>query len=226
MKNLTLVIPAKNEKDCLPQVLDELKKFECKKLIVVDKYDVGTIDSIKNKDCEILEQKTSGYGNAIIEGINCVQTPFLCIFNADGSFDPKDLNKMYDLNKNQKDFLFASRYTKNSGTKDDTIVTFIGNKFFSFLGNFFFNLKISDILFTYLMGKSERFKNLKLKSPDFRICVEMPIKINKYGFSYGTIGSYEKKRIGGNKKVNEFYDGMLILIEMIRLLFFKVKKND
>ena len=76
------------------------------------------------------------------------------------------------------------------------------------------------------MGKSERFKNLKLKSPDFRICVEMPIKINKYGFSYGTIGSYEKKRIGGNKKVNEFYDGMLILIEMIRLLFFKVKKND
>ena len=69
MKNLTLVIPAKNEKDCLPQVLDELKEFECKKLIVVDKYDVGTIDSIKNKDCEILEQKTSGYGNAIIEGI-------------------------------------------------------------------------------------------------------------------------------------------------------------
>ena len=226
MKNLTLVIPAKNEKDCLPQVLDELKEFECKKLIVVDKYDVGTIDSIKNKDCEILEQKTSGYGNAIIEGINYVQTPFLCIFNADGSFDPKDLNKMYDLNKNQKDFVFASRYTKNSGTKDDTIITFIGNKFFSFLGNFFFNLKISDILFTYLMGKSERFKNLKLKSPDFRICVEMPIKINKYGFSYGTIGSYEKKRIGGNKKVNEFYDGMLILIEMIRLLFFKVKKND
>ncbi len=226
MKNLTLVIPAKNEKDCLPQVLDELKEFECKKLIVVDKYDVGTIDSIKNKDCEILEQKTSGYGNAIIEGINYVQTPFLCIFNADGSFDPKDLNKMYDLNKNQKDFVFASRYTKNSGTKDDTIVTFIGNKFFSFFGNFFFNLKISDILFTYLMGKSERFKNLKLKSPDFRICVEMPIKINKYGFSYGTIGSYEKKRIGGNKKVNEFYDGMLILIEMIRLLFFKVKKND
>ena len=138
MKNLTLVIPAKNEKDCLPQVLDELKEFECKKLIVVDKYDVGTIDSIKNKDCEILEQKTSGYGNAIIEGINYVQTPFLCIFNADGSFDPKDLNKMYDLNKNQKDFVFASRYTKNSGTKDDTIVTFIGNKFFSFFGNFFF----------------------------------------------------------------------------------------
>ena len=46
----------------------------------------------------------------------------------------------------------------------------------------------------------------------------MPTKINKYGFYYGTIPTYEKKRIGGNKKVNEFYDGMLILIEMIRLL--------
>ena len=224
MKNLTLVIPAKNEKDCLTQVLDELKEFECKKLIVVDKYDIGTIDSIKNKDCEILEQKTSGYGNAIIEGINYVQTPFLCIFNADGSFDPKDLNKMYDLNKNQKDFVFASRYTKNSGTKDDTIITFIGNKFFSFLGNFFFNLKISDILFTYILGKTDAFKALNLTYSDFRICVEIPILVKKKNYRYTSISSYERNRIGGKKKVNAIKDGFLILIALVNL-FFKWKKK-
>ena len=37
MKNLTLVIPAKEEKESLPQVLDELKKYKLKKIVVLEK---------------------------------------------------------------------------------------------------------------------------------------------------------------------------------------------
>ena len=33
--------------------------------------------------------------SALIEGINNVKTKYLCIFNADGSFDPKYLNKIF-----------------------------------------------------------------------------------------------------------------------------------
>ena len=45
MKNLTLVIPAKNEKESLPQVLDELKKFGLETLIILEKEDIETIES-------------------------------------------------------------------------------------------------------------------------------------------------------------------------------------
>ena len=31
-----------------------------------------------------------------------------------------------------------------------------------------FSLKISDILYTYLMGKTDSFKKLKIESNDFR----------------------------------------------------------
>ena len=31
MKNLTLIIPAKKEKESLPQVIDEIKNLDCKK---------------------------------------------------------------------------------------------------------------------------------------------------------------------------------------------------
>ena len=37
---------------------------------------------------EIIFQKGKGYGNALIEGINLINTEYLCIFNADGSFNP------------------------------------------------------------------------------------------------------------------------------------------
>ena len=37
MKNLTLVIPAKQEKESLPKVLNELKKYKVKKIVVLEK---------------------------------------------------------------------------------------------------------------------------------------------------------------------------------------------
>ena len=67
MENLTLVIPAKNEKESLPQVLTELNKYNLKILIVLEENDNDTIDSLKNFDCEILYQKNKGYGDALIQ---------------------------------------------------------------------------------------------------------------------------------------------------------------
>ena len=93
MKNLTLIIPAKEESDSLPLVLKEVETLECKKIIILDEKDLETIDSIKNFDCKIIYQNKKGYGDALIEGINNVQTEYLCIFNADGSCDPKYLSK-------------------------------------------------------------------------------------------------------------------------------------
>ena len=220
MKNLTLVIPAKNEEYSLPKVLEEIKNINCKKLIVLSKTDIGTIRSIRNFNCTIIRQKKNGYGNALIEGINKVSTQYLCIFNADGSFDPKYLRIMYKKTNLIKSFLFASRYTRGGGSADDSLLTFVGNKIFTFIGKIFFKLKISDILFTYIMGETNKFKKLKLQNSDFRICVEIPIKIKINNFKYNSIPSFERKRLGGIKKVNEFKDGFLILQELIKKLFY------
>jgi glycosyltransferase involved in cell wall biosynthesis len=225
MKNLTLVIPAKNEKYSLPRVLDEIKNYNCKKLIILSKSDTETIRSIKNYKCKIIKQKYNGYGNALIEGINNVSTDFLCIFNADGSFDPKYLKIMLNKTNLNKGFVFASRYMKGGGSTDDSILTFVGNKIFTFIGKVFFRLKISDILFTYIMGETTKFKKLKLNNSDFRICVEIPLKVKINNFKYQSIGSFERKRLGGIKKVNEFIDGFLIFLELIKNYLSPYAKN-
>ena len=115
MSNLTLLIPAKHESESLPIFLEELKKFNHKKLIILDEKDIKTVESIKPfDDVEILYQKKTGYGNALIEGINYAKTDFFCIINADGSMDPKYLPEMRKL-CDTKDFVFASRYQKPNG---------------------------------------------------------------------------------------------------------------
>ncbi len=219
MQKLTLIIPAKEEAESLPKVLLELKNYSCKIVIILEQSDIKTLEAIKNFECKIVYQSGRGYGNALIEGIKNVETNYLCIFNADGSFDPKYLDEMLKLSENNTDFIFASRYMKGAGSEDDTFLTIIGNYFFSIFGKIFFSLKISDILFTYLLGKTQSFKKLNLQSDDFCLCVEMPIKAKRLGMSMKDIPSFERSRIAGKKKVNEFRDGFKILIFMIKSLF-------
>ena len=219
MKNLTLIIPAKNESASLPAVLEEIKDYECKLIIILEVSDIETIKVAKNFDCKIIHQSDKGYGNALIEGMQNVETDYLCIFNADGSFDPKYLNDMLNTCKKNLDFVFASRYMSGGGSDDDTFLTKIGNFIFSGIGNVFFSLKLSDILYTFLLGKTESFKRLSLKSKDFCLCVEMPIKAKKNKMNFIDMPSYERKRIAGKKKVNEFKDGFKILIYMVKIFF-------
>ena len=220
MSNLTLIIPAKNERESLPKVLDELEKFNFKKNIILESSDKLTIEAIKNYDCKIIYQDSIGYGDALKKGIETVETKFFCIFNADGSFDPKELDLMIDrLEEDKYDFVFASRYEKNCGSEDDTIITLIGNYIFTFLGKIFFKLEITDILYTFVMAKTSCARKLGLRAKDFSFCVELPIKAKRAGYKICTTKSFERSRIAGKKKVNAFKDGLKILLSMIKLLF-------
>ena len=61
MNNLTLLIPANKEAESLPIFLNELTSYNCKKIVVLQKEDLETINSIKDfKDIKIIIQKKKG----------------------------------------------------------------------------------------------------------------------------------------------------------------------
>ena len=132
------------------------------------------------------------------------------------------LKQKLDLDQ---DFVFCSRYESDGGSEDDTILTYIGNKIFTAICNLLFKLKITDVLFTYVMGTTNLFKNLDIKFNDFSFCVELPIKAKQKKYRLANLPSVERSRIAGIKKVNEFKDGFLILISIIRLLIEKKWKK-
>ena len=144
MQDLTLVIPAKYESESLPIFLKEIVNLDCKKLIVLEADDIKTINSIKGFDgIELLFQNKKGYGAALTEGVLNVSTTLFCIINADGSMNPKYLSEMLNKIKNKNlDFLFASRYENpGGGSEDDSLLTLIGNYFFTKIGNIFFFIR-------------------------------------------------------------------------------------
>ena len=224
--DLTLIIPAKDEKESIGKVINELKKYNYKSSIILNKNDISTINAInniKNKNTKIIFQNGKGYGNALKYGIKNCKTKYFCIFNADGSFNPVEIyymKKKIEISKG--DFIFASRYEKFCYSDDDTFITKLGNFFFTKLGQLLFKLEITDILYTFVLGRTLSAKKLKLRSNNFGFCVELPILAKFKKMKLLTSKSHERVRIGGKKKVNEFKDGILILIRMLQL--YKSKK--
>ena len=84
MNELTLIIPAKNEAESLPIVLDELKKYNYKIDIILHITDLDTIQAIKEYDVNIIYQENFGYGDALIQGIKqCKQNIFVFLMLMD-----------------------------------------------------------------------------------------------------------------------------------------------
>ena len=75
-------------------MLQNLKDHNFKVIVSLQKDDYETIESIKDFNVKIYEQTGIGYGNSLREGINQCSTKYFCIYNADGSFEEKDLSKM------------------------------------------------------------------------------------------------------------------------------------
>ena len=90
---------------------------------------------------------------------------------------------------------------KGGESEDDTLVTWIGNQIFSLLTKLLFSSTLSDVLYTFLMGKTQSFKKLNVKSYDFRFCVEFPIKMCISEMKCYRFLQKEKMRIGGKKKL-------------------------
>lgn len=228
MQYISLIIPAKNEKESLEKTIREILnyKFINEIIIVVDCHQdnsIGISKKINSNKIKIIIQKKNGYGSAIIEGFNYAKNKYACIFNADYSFNPKSLKKMIDKN-NKYQFVFGSRYIKNASSDDDTIITLIGNKIFTFLSKKLLKIKLTDVLFTYVLCNVKSFRNLKLRNNDFRLCIELPLKVQRQKYLYTEIPTNERKRFSGEKKVNELRDGFLILLEIFNN-FFKIKNN-
>ena len=219
MSDVSLIIATYEEEESLEFVLNELSNFIFNEIIIVDNNSKdNTLKIAKKYKTKILQQKGSGWGSAVIEGLNAASGKYLTYMDGDGSYNPEGIVEMYNL-INDFDFICCSRYKNNNKNEDDTFIRALGNKLFTLIANQFLNLKISDALFFYPLFKKSDFEDLKPKSKNFGVCIEIPYLMSKKGLSYTDVLSLERKRYGGTTKVNAFKDGFTIGLEIIKMKF-------
>jgi len=218
--NVSVIIITLNEAEAIGRVIEEVPKDSVSEILVVDgNSTAGTPDVVRRLGHKVINQEGKGYGDAFMTGARHASGDTLVLMDGDGSQDPKYIPALLEEIRAGKKAVFASRYMKGAGSADDTLIRYIGNRFFTFLTNALHGVGISDSLFLFAAIDKKVFGGLGLKQAGFEFCVEVPIKVRKTGHEFAQIPSKERKRFHGVSRFNAFSLGIKILKFIIKERF-------
>jgi len=211
-KQVSLVIPTLNEEKNLLIVLKQLKKIKTiREIIVVDKYSEDkTVEVAKKFGAKVIFDAI-GKGSALRKGMNIAKGNIVITMDADCSMLPSEICLLTAGIEAGYDICMGSRFIQGGGTEDMPLIRKIGNKFFVFLVNFFWNMNYSDLCYGYRAFRKSIIKKLDLKKNGFGIETELSIRAAKLGLKVLEVPSFEKARKFGKGNLKTFKDGWNIL---------------
>ena len=212
MKDLQILIPAHNEEFSIKEILINIDRVLKKKkikysFIICEDGSTDQTVSILNKLKKklrlniISKKKKQGYSNAIINGIKKVKSKYLMILDSDGQCDFNEIIKFW-RNKDRADIINGNRNPR----KD-----FLYRRFYSKLAliiyRLFFNVKLKDPSFAFILMKKRVYKSLCNFTPLMKdgFFWEFNARALKKKFSFYEINIRHKKRKHGNTKIFHFY---------------------
>ncbi len=197
---LSVVIPVRNEEDCIKPVVDNLcaglekHGIDYEVVLVNDHSTDGTAGVLSgmrqlNPKLKIIDSRPPhGFGIAIRNGLEIISGDGVVIFMGDGSDDVEDVVKYYQKLSEGYDCVFGSRFIRGSKVSGypslKLYLNRLGNKFIQFL----FLIKYNDVSNAFKGYRTEVIRAVEpLVSQYFNITVELPLKAIVRGFSFTVV---------------------------------------
>ncbi len=236
INKISIIVPAFNEESTISIIADKLLNLYLvnnikKEIIIVNDCSTDNTEHLiqniikSNPTAEIKSikhEKNLGKGAAIHSGIKNATGDYLIIQDADLEYDPSEINKLLKpVLDGYADVVYGSRFI---GGAPHRILFFwhtIGNKFLTFLSNFFTNLNLTDMETCYKLFKTSIIKTISLKEKRFGFEPEITSKIAKIkGIRIYEVGiSYYGRTYLEGKKIN-WKDGFKAIYCIIRYNLF------
>ena len=236
INKISIIVPAFNEESTISIIADKLLNLYLvnnikKEIIIVNDCSTDNTEHLiqniikSNPTAEIKyikHEKNLGKGAAIHSGIKNATGDYLIIQDADLEYDPSEINKLLKpVLDGYADVVYGSRFI---GGAPHRILFFwhtIGNKFLTFLSNFFTNLNLTDMETCYKLFKTSIIKTISLQEKRFGFEPEITSKIAKIkGIRIYEVGiSYYGRTYLEGKKIN-WKDGFKAIYCIIRYNLF------
>ncbi len=236
INKISIIVPAFNEESTISIIADKLLNLYLvnnikKEIIIVNDCSTDNTEHLiqniikSNPTAEIKyikHEKNSGKGGAIHSGIKNATGDYLIIQDADLEYDPSEINKLLKpVLEGYADVVYGSRFIGGSPHRILFFWHTIGNKFLTFLSNFFTNLNLTDMETCYKLFKTSIIKTISLQEKRFGFEPEITSKIAKIkGIRIYEVGiSYYGRTYLEGKKIN-WKDGVKAIYCIIRYNLF------
>jgi dolichol-phosphate mannosyltransferase len=211
-KDITVVIPTKNEEKAIGKVIDELKGLGFNNILVVDGYSTDkTAEIVKSKQVHLIYQIGKGKTGALQTAIDNVNTSYIMVIDGDYTYDPSNINELLNYIDSHAEVIgFRIPISDKSMTK----LHKFGNKVLTFVFNILMGTKISDICSGLYILRTDIAKQLRFTGSGFDVEVEIAAQIaSKYSIAEAPINY--RPRIG-KEKLSTWRHGFSILASIIK----------
>ncbi|MDD9950238.1 MAG: glycosyltransferase, partial [Zetaproteobacteria bacterium] len=185
----------------------------------------GTYEYFQDRGIPIFRQKSRGICGAYWEALEVATGDVIIAFSPDNNSLPEAIPKLVAKMKEGNDMVVASRYRDGAKSEDDDMVTAFGNWMFTKMVNILFGAKYTDTLVMLRAFRKDLIQRIGMdvrKTPTFEILLN--IRCAKYNLKVAEVGADEPARLGGVRKMRPLYNGMTLLIIIIKEIFYhKVK---
>lgn len=225
---LSVVIPAYNEEESIPETLRMLYGTLVKYAIPHEIW--VTNDNSKDNTLKVLTELQkeiptlvfdtnkgpNGFGYAVRYGLERFSGDCVAVFMADMSDDPEDLVKYYQtMVEKDVDAVFGSRWIKGGKVIDYPPLKKFINRIANFIIKVLMGIKYNDTTNAFKLYKRETIEGIKpFLSPHFNLTVELPLKAMVRGYSFTVVpNSWTNRKYGESKlKIKEMGSRYLFIL--------------
>jgi len=226
-KTITLLLPTLNEVTGFKAIFPKIDRSLFDEVLVIDGGSTdGTIEYAKSQNLNVVMQKEKGLGPAVMEAISIIKTDCVIEFSLDGNCMVEQLEPLVQNLLEGDDLVVVSRYLPPAISYDDTFITAFGNKMFTFLIGLLGKFKPTDTLTIYRgfdvkIAKYPEFKKF-MYGPVFEPLISAVAIYRNLNIS--EIPGDEPARIGGTSKMSVIYNGLCIVLCIVRMYILKLFK--
>ena len=168
----------------------------------------------------VYKEKNGGKGSAVYEGFKAAKGDIVIIQDADLEYNPSDYAPLLKLIKDgEADVAYGSRFL-GTPFKDFMFLSYVANKFLTFLTNLLYGTKLTDMETCYKAMKREFVQDMKINSRKFDLEPEITAKLVKKGAKIKELPiKYNARSYEEGKKIT-YKDGLMAIKALFYYRFF------
>jgi glycosyltransferase (TIGR04182 family) len=222
--DVCVLIPTFNEAATIGSLIDSFIEQGYTNVLVVDGRSTdNTQDIAAQHGARVVEQRRSGKGQAVREGIEYIDSPYVLLIDGDATYDPADADRLIEpLIEGRAEHVIGDRFADMDDRAMGRLNRF-GNRIINSAFTIVHGRDFGDILSGYRAFTRESIERFSLSADGFTIETELAVACVKHRVRTAVIPiSYYPRPNKSETNLNPFRDGGRI----IHALYSLARRNN